>query len=433
MSAATKRTLQALVLLCLLLVAASALVWWLNVRGEPDMAAVPETAAAPASPAQVARGAYLAQVGNCMTCHTSRGGTPYAGGAAIATPFGALYGGNLTPDRDHGIGAWSAAEFWRALHHGRSRDGRLLYPAFPYTSFTQVTREDSDALFAYLQSLPPTPQANRPHALRWPYNQQAALAVWRALFFRAETYRPEPTQSAEWNRGAYLVQGLGHCAACHTTRNTWGATDDSAALAGGLIPMQNWYAPALTSAREAGVADWPHEDVVALLHKGVSPRGWVTGPMAEVVLRSTQHLTPSDLSAMAGYLKSLPQTAPPAAPARVAPTAAVATLGAKLYEQNCAQCHGDDGQGAGGVYPPLAGNRGVTMASTANLIQVVLHGGFAPATPGNPRPYGMPPFVLALSDSDIAAVLTHVRGAWGNSAAAVSEFDVTRLRSGMQR
>ncbi|KQP13067.1 cytochrome c [Pseudorhodoferax sp. Leaf267] len=431
MSRSSQRALQALALLCVLLVAASALVWWLNVRGEPDLSAA--APAAPASAGQVQRGAYLAQAGNCMGCHTSRGGTPYAGGAAIPTPFGLLYGSNLTPDREHGIGAWSPTEFWRALHHGRSRDGRLLYPAFPYTSFTQVTREDADALFAYLQSLPASPQPNRAHALRWPYDQQAALAVWRALFFRAGEFRRDPSQTAAWNRGAYLVRGLGHCAACHTARNTWGAPDDSQALAGGLIPMQNWYAPALTSASEAGVADWPQEDVVALLHTGVSPRGWVTGPMAEVVLRSTQHLSQADLSAMAGYLRSLPQTPARPTPARVAPTAAVATLGAKLYEQNCAQCHGDDGRGAGGVYPPLAGNRGVTMASTANLVQVVLHGGFAPATAGNPRPYGMPPYVLALSDSDIAAVLTHVRGAWGNSAPAVSELDVTRLRSTMQR
>ena len=431
MNTPSKRALQALGLLCLLLLAGSALVWWLNVRGEPDMGAPPPALAA--TPAQVTRGAYLAQAGNCMACHTSRGGTPYAGGAAIPTPFGAIYGSNLTPDREHGIGAWSSTEFWRALHHGRSRDGRLLYPAFPYTSYTQVTREDSDALFAYLQSLSAAPQPNRAHALRWPYNQQAALAVWRALFFRAETYTAEPMQTPEWNRGAYLVRGLGHCAACHTTRNTLGATDDSQALAGGLIPMQNWYAPALTSASESGVADWPQHDVVALLQTGVSPRGWVTGPMAEVVLRSTQHLTQTDLLAMASYLKSLPQTAPQPVPARVAPSAAVATLGAKLYEQNCAQCHGDDGKGAGGIYPPLAGNRGVTMASTANLIQVVLHGGFAPATAGNPRPYGMPPYVLQLSDSDIAAVLTHVRGAWGNSAPVVSELDVTRLRASTNR
>ncbi len=422
---------NAALLLALVCGAAVALVWWLNVRGDP----APEPSAGmPTAPdtQQVARGAYLARAGNCAACHTTRGGTPYAGGTPIPTPFGTVYGSNLTPHAEHGIGAWTATDFWRALHNGRSRDGRLLYPAFPYTSFTQVSRADADALFAYLRSLPPADTPNRPHALRWPYDQQAALAVWRALYFRPETHRDDPAQTAEWNRGAYLARGLGHCAACHTSRDALGGSDGRPDLAGGLIPMQNWYAPSLASPDEAGVADWPTEDVVALLQTGVSPRGWVTGPMAEVVLRSTQHLTGEDLQAMARYLKSLPQSpATPSIPGTVG--SAAAARGTKLYEQHCAQCHGERGEGAGGVYPPLAGNRGVTMASTANLVQVVLHGGFAPATAGNPRPYGMPPFVLTLSDADIAAVLSHVRGAWGNQAGIVTEFEVSRLRAGMQR
>jgi mono/diheme cytochrome c family protein len=425
-----RRLLQTLTALVLLLVLAGAVVWWLNVRGEPHLSAAP--VAVPATPERIARGAYLAQAGNCAACHTSRGGTPYAGGTPIPTPFGTVFGGNLTPDPEHGLGGWTADEFWRALHHGRSRDGRLLYPAFPYTSFTETTRDDADALFAYLQSLAPVPQANRPHELRWPYNQQAALAVWRALYFRAGSFEPDPQQSADWNRGAYLVRGLGHCAACHTSRNAWGAGSD--ALTGGLIPTQNWYAPSLASPDEAGVAHWSSQEVVALLQTGVSPRAWVSGPMAEVVLRSTQHLTPDDLSAMATYLRSLPQQPAPTPPARVAPSNDIATLGKKLYEQQCAQCHGEQGEGAAGIYPPLAGSRDVTMgATTANLVQVVLHGGFSPATAGNPRPYGMPPFVLTLSDREIAAVLTYVRGAWGNQASAVSELDVNRLRTSTRR
>ncbi|WP_326539291.1 cytochrome c [Pseudorhodoferax sp.] len=426
----TRRLLQAVAALALLLVALAALVWWLNVRGEPDLAAAPLDV--PASAEQIARGAYLAKAGNCAACHTSRGGAPYAGGLPIPTPFGTVYGSNLTPDPQHGLGGWSATAFWRAMHHGRSRDGRLLVPAFPYTSFTEITRADSDALFAYLRSLPAVAEPNRPHALRWPYNQQAALAVWRALYFRPGTYQEEPAQTPEWNRGAYLVRGLGHCVACHTTRNAWGASNERLPLSGGLIPMQNWYAPALTAASEASVADWPLADVVALLGTGVSPRGWVSGPMAEVVLRSTQHLSAQDLTAMARYLQTLPQKPAPAPPPRTAPSLEIATLGRQVYDNRCARCHGDTGQGAGGVYPPLAGNRGVTMASTANLIQVVLHGGFAPATAGNPRPFGMPPFVLALSNQEVAAVLTYVRGAWGNNAPGVSELDVNQLRSTTQ-
>jgi cytochrome c553 len=394
-------------------------------------AAAPAHAPAPRSE-QVQRGAYLARAGNCATCHTARGGAAWAGGRAIETPFGTVYAGNITPDRATGIGGWSADDFWRALHEGKSRDGRLLYPAFPYTSYTQVSRADADALHAYLMSLPPVAQANTPHALRWPYSTQAALWAWRTLYFSPGGYTSDTKQSAEWNRGAYLVRGLGHCAACHTSRNALGATDDKLDLAGGLIPAQNWYAPSLAAASEAGVADWPLNDIASLLKTGTSPRASVLGPMAEVVQHSTQHLSDADLNAMAVYLKALP---PAPAGARTEPppvAASVASRGAKLYEQHCAQCHGERGEGVAGAYPRLAGNRAVTMATTANLVQVVLNGGFAPATAGNPRPYGMPPYVLLLNDADTAAVLSHIRNAWGNRAAPVSELDVSRQRSSVR-
>ena len=230
---------------------AAALLISLNLRGEEPL---PATETLQSTPALVQRGEYLARVGNCMACHTTQGGAPFAGGRGIETPFGVVHSSNLTPDRAQGIGSWTSAEFWRAMHHGRSKDGRLLVPAFPYPNYTQVTREDSDAIYAYLQSLPAVAQANRPHALRFPYNTQAALGVWRALFFTPGTFAPGPVQSAEWNRGAYLVNGLGHCAACHTPRNALGASSQAQAFSGGLIPVQNWYAPALNVAAEAGVA-----------------------------------------------------------------------------------------------------------------------------------------------------------------------------------
>lgn len=410
--------------------AALALVWSLKLQDED---AVPADGSGPAvpvasSPALIGQGAYLARAGNCMSCHTARGGAPYAGGRGIATPFGTVFTSNLTPDDSTGIGSWSPAHFWRALHNGRSKDGRLLYPAFPYTSTTQVTRADSDALYAYLRSVPAVRQANTPHALRWPFSTQAALAVWRALYFSPASFQADKRQSAEWNRGAYLVKGLGHCSACHTARNALGASDDTLDLAGGLIPMQNWYAPSLTLASEAGMANWDPRHIVALLKTGVSPRGSTTGPMAEVVLNSTQYLSDADLVAMAAFLKALPQAPVTATAPTGPPPARVAERGAKLYEQHCAQCHGERGEGVAGAYPALAGNRAVTMASTANLVQIVLHGGFAPATAGNPRPFGMPPFVLQLNDSDVAAVLSHLRSAWGNQASGVTEFEVSRWR-----
>jgi mono/diheme cytochrome c family protein len=422
---------RALVALVLVGALGLAWVWFYGMRdGEGDEA----IAAAPVAAAEadlVARGAYLAHAGNCMLCHTTRGGAPFAGGRAIATPFGTVYASNLTPDPATGLGQWTADDFWRALHHGRSRDGRLLIPAFPYTSYTQVTRADADALFAYLRSQPAVARPNTPHQLRWPYDTQLALAGWRALYFKAESFRNDSSQSVAWNRGAYLVRGLGHCNACHTTRNVLGGFDAKADLGGGAIPMQNWYAPSLASRNEASVADWDVAEVVGLLKSGISHRSSITGPMAEVVQHSTQYLSDQDLAAMAQFLKALPQQTP--APAPPAPPPRNAELGARLYTKHCAACHGDKGEGVPGAYPPLAGNRAITMASPTNLVHIVLRGGFPPSTTGNPRPYGMPPFVMVLSEAEVAAVLSHVRSSWGNHAAEVTELEVSRYREEVAR
>ena len=415
---------------CVLAAGAAAVIWSLNLRDEAE---VNTPVAYATSDSQIERGAYLTRAGNCMACHTARGGPSYAGGQGIPTPFGTVFTSNLTPDANTGIGSWSAAHFWRALHNGRSKSGRLLYPAFPYTSYTQVTREDSDAMFAYLRSLPAVDQPNRPHLLDFPFQSQAALAVWRALYFRPGVYQPDARQNAEWNRGAYLVKGLGHCGDCHSPRDALGGTRHSLALAGGLIPMQNWYAPSLISPHEAGVGAGDSDPTVNLLKHGVAPGASASGPMAEVVLRSTQYLSQPDLDAMAHYLKALADSNPkPAAPqAGPAHAASSAATTAKLYEQHCAQCHGDKGQGQGiaNAYPPLAGNRAVTMASTENLVQMVLNGGFPPATAGNPRPFGMPPFVLVLNDSEVAGVITHIRTSWGNQASEITPMDVNRIRA----
>ncbi len=422
-----RRILVTGIALVVLLAAAMLALVALNLRGEEELPAAPT--AFDATPALVERGRYLALAGNCAGCHTARGGAAYAGGPGIETPFGTVFASNLTPHEGAGIGGWSAAHFWRAMHNGRSRDGRLLYPAFPYPNFTRVTREDSDAIYAYLRTVPPSVTPNAAHKLRFPYNTQAALAVWRALSFTPGSFEADPARPAEWNRGAYLVDGLGHCIACHGTRNVLGATEDKLGLSGGLIPIENWYAPSLTSKREAGVSDWDTKDVVSLLKTGTSPRGSVMGPMADVVYRSTQHLSDEDVRAMAVYLKALPENAPAAGQTPVPAArrdAGTMARGARIYDQRCAYCHGDVGQGAQGAYPALAGSRAVNAQSTVNLAQVLRHGGFLPATAGNPRPYGMPPFGHVLDDDGIADVLTYIRGSWGNDAAPVSRGAVMR-------
>jgi mono/diheme cytochrome c family protein len=375
--------------------------------------------------ANIARGAYLARAGDCIGCHTVRGGAPYAGGRALATSFGTLFGPNLTPDAATGLGQWSADDFWNALHNGRSRDGRYLYPAFPYPHYTKTTRVDADALYAYFRSLAPVRQPNSPHAMAFPYDSQLALAGWRLFFFKPGVYEASPTRDASWNRGAYLVEGLGHCSACHSSRNAFGAS--APGLQGGMIPLLNWYAPSLASESEAALGKWNKEEIVQLLHTGTTPRATVIGPMAEVVANSLQYLSPADVHAMAAYLQALPSTAGDAARQAEAP-ASTMTAGRKLYEQHCTTCHGSDGGGLAPAYPPLAGNRAVTMRESANMARIILQGGFAPGTAGNPRPYGMPPFAHVLNDDEVAQVMTYVRGSWGNRGNEVTAAHVNRYR-----
>ncbi len=422
---------------------------------------------------QLEHGAYLARAGNCAGCHTARGGQAFAGGKALQTPFGAVYTSNITPHPTQGIGMWTAEAFYRAMHEGISASGRLLTPAFPYANYTHVTRQDSDALYAYfMYAVAPAAQTNRAHELPFPLNTQLALAAWRIMFFdRAEPEIatkliaskeiPERTSESfnrslsplgsttavdELARGAYLVRGLGHCSACHANRNALGAAVNDQVLSGALMPMQDWYAPSLISAKEAGVGHWPREDIVALLQTGVSPRASAIGPMAEVVAQSTQHLSQKDLYAMAGYLQSLPQAGTATASTTLLAASGVAKStaylrGADLYTQHCATCHGEQGQGvvlqARGAsqvaLPAFAGNRAITMARSTNLVRMIVAGGYAPSTAGNPRPYGMPPFVHVLTDDDIASVATYIRNAWGNQASSVSAADVVQQRKGLLR
>lgn len=408
-----------------LLAALFALLW-------PAMPPEPVVTDRPVLPATLARGEYLARIGDCQACHTQRGGPIYAGGRAIPTPFGTFYAPNLTPDLETGLGAWSEDDFWAAMHEGKSRDGSPLYPVFPYTNYTRIAREDSDAIWAYLRSLPPVRAPRRAHELHFPYAIRALLNGWRLLYFRPGPLPPDPAQSEEWNRGRYLAKGLGHCSACHKSRNALGAIGDSENPSGGL--MLNWYAPTLESRAEAGVQDWSLAEIEQLLGSGHSARGSALGPMAEVVYESLQYLTPADRRAMAVFLKSLPDRTP--APARGAIRVAAAEReqlqqrGATVYEQHCASCHGERGEGHPPMAPALAGNRSLLLDSAVNPIRIVLFGGYPPGTEGNPRPYGMPPFVHTLSDDDLAAVLSYTRTAWGNEARPISPVEVRRYRAG---
>jgi len=394
---------------------------------------VPGAQAVTATTQTITRGEYLARAGDCVACHAAPGGKLFAGGRAMPTPFGDIFVPNITPDDETGIGRWTSADFYRTMHSGISRDGTLLYPAMPFASYTKVTREDSDSIFAYLMSIPPVNQKNRPHELRFPYNQRDLLLGWRALYFKEGEYVADPRQTAQWNRGAYLVQGLGHCTMCHTAINALGGSSESKAFEGGMIPNQNWYAPSLTSNREAGLGDWSIKDISDLLQSGVSHRGTVYGPMAEVVYNSLQYISDPDTEAMAVYLKALPQrdSGPPLSASVRLVSPGVMELGRNLYVKQCAMCHGGEGKGQPPMYPPLAANQSIVMASPVNSIRMVLNGGYPPGTAKNPKPHGMPPFAHVLNDEQVAAVVTYVRVAWGNVGTPVTAAQANDMRKAL--
>jgi cytochrome c553 len=380
--------------------------------------------------AGLSRGEYLAHVGDCVACHTQLGGVPFAGGFAIPTPFGTLYAPNITPDRTTGIGTWSAAQFYQMLHTGRRRDGTLLYPAMPFPAYTKITRADSNAIFAFLRSLKPVSRVNRESELRFPYDNRSLMYGWRMLYFSEGEFVPTPGQSAEFNRGGYLVQGLGHCASCHSAINAIGGSGDDSAFAGGLIPLQNWYAPSLTSNQESGLGAWSLEEIAAFLKTGTSQRGAVYGPMAEVTHDSLQYLTAADATSMALYLKSLLQlkSVPTTSGESNAVSNATLTLGAGIYKDRCAACHLPDGSGMAPAYPPLASNPSIEMEVSVNPLRMVLNGGYPPQTVENPRPYGMPPFAQVLTDVEVAAVVTYIRVSWGNHGTLVSPREANAMR-----
>ena len=372
--------------------------------------------------ALVAKGLYLVRAADCEACHTAPGGTPFAGGLYIGTPFGAVTSPNITPDPDTGLGRWTEADFYRALHEGIDRRGQYLYPVMPYPSYTRMTRADVAAIWAYLRTLKPVYSPRLPNTLRFPYDIRATLVAWRELYFHPGTFRPDPDHSAQWNRGAYLVTGPGHCGACHSPRTFLGGTEVSESYAGGYA--QDWLAPNISASRLDGLGRYSATDVEEFLKTGhAKGLGVAFGPMAEVVRDSTHYLTDADLTAMATYLKEGPRRVSPR-PGSVA-TVAELRRGRTLYLENCAQCHQDHGIGIPGVVPSLAGNHAISANEPNDVILAVLGG-----LQGVGGTYAnMPSFAGALGNQDIADIANYVRTAWTNNAPAnATPALVARLR-----
>ncbi len=374
----------------------------------------------------VERGRYLTAAGDCAACHTAEGGKPFAGGRAVPTPFGTIYSTNITPDRDSGIGAWSNDDFYEAMHRGIRRDGSHLYPAFPYPWYTKLDVDDVLAIKTYLDTLPAVQQRNIPPELPWPLSVRSVLPAWNALYFEEGTFRGDPRQSAQWNRGAYLVEGLGHCGACHTPKSVLGGPKKDEFLEGGF--GEHWYASSLTGDLRDGLGAWSRQDIVEYLKTGSNAKAAAAGPMAEVVRNSTQYLNANDLDAIAVYLKEMPHSKDQREVGSRDIDDAVLTRGEALYFDNCTGCHLDNGAGIANVFPPLAHSAAVQANDPSTVLQSIVDGGQVVATKDKPTGLAMPSFGWKLSDSEIADLATYIRNAWGNRASAVRSAAVAKAR-----
>lgn len=374
---------------------------------------------------QVERGRYLAIAGDCIACHTAPGGQAYAGGRGLVTPFGTVAATNLTPDIATGIGRWTSDEFYRAMHEGKHRDGSHLYPAFPYPFYTKVTRADSDAIFAFLRQLPPTSNAVDRNTLRFPFNIRVAMVAWNMLFFKPGQFEPDPSRSAEYNRGAYLTESLGHCGACHTPMNAFGANKTSEAYWGN--ELLGWVAPNITNDERTGLGRWRVEDIVTYLKTGHNRQTAASGPMAEVITYSTAKLKDEDLRAIAVYLKERGATAQNM-PAAIAADDPQMQAGAAIYADTCKGCHTAAGTGISTIFPALAGNSSVQQKDPTSLVRVIVEGSKSAATDAEPTGPAMPSLGWRLSDEQIANVVTYIRNNWGNRAGRVSASDVAATK-----
>jgi mono/diheme cytochrome c family protein len=378
---------------------------------------------------QIKKGRYLAEAADCAGCHTiPERGSPYAGGRAIETPFGDIISRNITPDRETGIGNWSDDDFDRAVRQGIRSDGSRLYPAMPYPSYTKMSRDDVKAIRAYLNTIPSVHTENPPNTLPFPFNIRTALRVWDMLYFTKGAFQYDPQKSVEWNRGAYLVQGPGHCGACHTPKSFLGGDKTDQYLRG--ANLQGWSIPNITDDPRRGIGRWSVDDIAAYLKTGHNRITAATGPMAEEVTLSSSHMTDADLKAIATYLKSVPGADDKPAPVAVDDPAMKA--GRAIYRDVCSACHGIDGKGVPNLFPSLADASVVRSDDPTSAIRMVLRGARSVATAHEPTAPGMPAFSWQLNDMQIASVLTYVRNGFGSAAPAVSADDVGKARKDLR-
>ena len=392
------------------------------------LATMPSTRAGVSDPqefTEIERGRYLAITSDCASCHTVPGGKPFAGGRPIETPFGNIVAPNITPDLETGIGAWSEEAFDAAVRKGVRPNGARLYPAMPYNAYTRMSRDDVRAVRAYLNSVDPVRNAVIANTLPFPFNIRATMRVWDALYFKAGEFKPDPAKSAEWNRGAFLVDGPAHCGACHTPKTFLGGDRTDQYLQGSYL--QGWSAPDITNDKRTGLGEWSVEDVASYLKTGHNRISAATGPMAEAVSLSTSHMTDQDTRAIAAYLKSLPGKASAETP--LPANSGTMSAGNAIYRDQCSACHGIEGNGVAKLFPSVASSSMVRSNDPTTAIRMVLRGARSVGTRGEPTAAGMPSYGWQLDDGQVAAVLNYIRNSWGGAAPAIDAKDVGRVRS----
>ncbi len=379
------------------------------------------------SQSNLEKGRYLAQMGDCVACHTVPGEAEFAGGVGLDTPFGTIYASNITPDKETGIGNWSDEEFIQAVKYGIGKGHQFLYPAMPYPAYAKASDEDIQLIHDYLKTIPAVKRENTANALKFPFSFRPLVLGWNTLFLDRDGFTPNEQKSEQWNRGAYLVEGLAHCGTCHTPKNIFGADKGDQAYMG--LSLQGWFAPDITPNQSTGIGHWTESDFVEYLKTGVNQYAAASGPMGEAVSHSTQYFNDEDLKAMYQYLhdtrESTHQTIATAIPA----TDPDMLLGKALYHQDCTACHGLEGEGISEMTPGFAHNTHLQSDNVESIIRVILEGSQSPITQYNFTGASMPGFSWNLTDEQVAAVVTYLRNSWGNKGSRITVDEVAKVRA----